>query len=293
MPRASSRSSARLVCSSSWARSSSGPELVVRGRAHARRPQHQRERDEARLRAVVEVALEAPPRGVARRHEPRARRPQLLHALLQLRVEMRDVAAQQSAQERERHQPGGDERRPPGGVARAGPRHRDEQEGQQRADVDRRQLQPLERARPAPEPDRPREHDDEQHEVEQRAEGGEEGGQPVVAADQEEVGRAVAAAELVGVGEQQRGHEGEREHDIAREHEHAVEAGAQPAGREAQAEVEEQRAPQAARHERERVHERRVRGVEREQEPREAEQDHQRRRSGSPGSAATRRRRCR
>ena len=107
----------------------------------------QRERDEPRLRAVVEVALEAPPRGIARLHEPRARRPQLLHALVQLRVEMGDVAAQQPAEERERHQPGRDERGPPGDVARAGPRHRDEQEGQQRADVDRRQLQPLERAR--------------------------------------------------------------------------------------------------------------------------------------------------
>ena len=79
-------------------------QLVVRVRAHARRPQQQRERDEARLGAVVEVALEPPPRGVAGGHEPRARRPQLLHALLQLGVEVRDVAAQQPAEERERHQ---------------------------------------------------------------------------------------------------------------------------------------------------------------------------------------------
>ena len=68
----------------------------------------------------------------------------------QLVVEVRDVAAQQPAEERERRQRGGDERGPPRDVAPAGARDGDEQEREQRADVDRRQLQPLELARPAP-----------------------------------------------------------------------------------------------------------------------------------------------
>ena len=250
-------------------------QLALLGRADARGPQQQRERDQPRLCAVVEVALEPPPRGVAGGHEPGAGRPQLLHALLELGVEVRDVAAQEPAEERERHQRGGDERGPVRGVAHAGARHGDEQEGQQRADVDGRQLQPLERPRPAPQPDRPREHDDEQHDVDEGAEGGEERGDRVVAADQQEVLRAVAAAELLRIREQQRRHEREREHHVARDHERAVEPRAQVASREAEAEVEEDRAPQSARHEREGVDERRVRGVEREQEPREAEQDHQ------------------
>ena len=121
MPRASSRSSPRLSRSSSWARSSRPASSLVLGRADARGAQQQGERDEPRLRAVVEVALEPPARGVAGRHEPRAARPQLLHALLQFGVEVRHVAAQEPAEEGERHQPGGDERGPVRGVADAGP----------------------------------------------------------------------------------------------------------------------------------------------------------------------------
>ena len=69
--------------------------------------------DQPRLRAVVQVALQAPALGVARLHEPRARGAQLLEAGLQLGVEARDVAAQQPGQERERQQRGRDERGPP------------------------------------------------------------------------------------------------------------------------------------------------------------------------------------
>ena len=150
MPRASSRSSARLVRSSSCAWSSRPASLRVVAGAPARGPQQQRQRDEPRLRAVVEVALEPPPRRVARLHQPRARRAQLLHPLGELVVEVGDVAAQQTAEERERHQPGGDERRPPGDVAGARARHGHEQERAQRAHVDRRDLQALERVGAAP-----------------------------------------------------------------------------------------------------------------------------------------------
>ena len=47
-----------------------------------RQPQRQRERDQPLLRAVVEVALEPPPRVVARRDDARPRRAQLLFLLL-------------------------------------------------------------------------------------------------------------------------------------------------------------------------------------------------------------------
>ena len=83
----------------------------------ARGAQEQRERDQPRLRAVVQVALEPAALGVARLDDAGARRAQLLEALAQLGVEVDDVAAQQPAEERERHQRGRDERRPPGGVA--------------------------------------------------------------------------------------------------------------------------------------------------------------------------------
>ena len=122
MPRASSRSSARLVCSSSCARSSSAASSASPSARVARRAQQQRERDEPRLRAVVQVALEPPALGVAGLDEPRARGAQLLQARAQLGVELRDVAAQQAAEERERQQRGRDERGPPGGVAGAGAR---------------------------------------------------------------------------------------------------------------------------------------------------------------------------
>ena len=147
MPRASSRSSARLVPSSSCARSSRLPSCSSSVDPPARGPQQQRERDEPRLRAVVQVALEPPPRGVARLDQPRARRAELLRRLGELVVEVRHVAAQQPAEERERRQRSGDERGPEGDVAAAGAGHRDEQERPERAHVHGAQLQPLEGAR--------------------------------------------------------------------------------------------------------------------------------------------------
>ena len=118
--------------------------------------------------------------------------------------------------------PGRDERRPPRRVADAGAGHRHEQEGQQREGVDRRELQAVDRRRRPPAPDRPREHDAEEHEVAEGAEAGEHRRQVVVAADQQQVGRAVVAAEVVRAGEEQRRHEGQREDEVAGDRERAV-----------------------------------------------------------------------
>jgi hypothetical protein len=246
------------------------------GRAIARQPQQQRQPDEPRLRPVVQVALELPPRGVAGRHHPRPRLPQLLQALAQLVGEMHDVAAQQPAEERERRHEGRHERDPPRGVADPGPRDRDRQERQQREDVHRRQLQPLELAGPAPAPHRPHEHDGEQDEVHGRAERRQHVRQVRIVADEDQALRALVAAELMRCGEHQRGHEREREEDVARERERAVQRLGQPPGREAQPEVQEDAAPQPAEDGGDRVDERHVGRVQREQEPREAEQHHQR-----------------
>ena len=251
-------------------------EVAVPRGAGARAAQQQREGDQPRLGAVVQVALEAPALGVAGLHEPRARGPQLLQARAQLGVEVGDVAAQQAAEERKGHEPGRDERGPPGGVPRAAPGHRDEQERQQRAHVDRGELEALERPGVKPAPDGPDERHDEQDEVEQRPEAGEQLGEGGVAPDQQQVLRTVVASELPRAAEQQRGDEREREDQVPGDRQATVEPGRQPPRREAQAEVEEHAAPQRAGELRERVDERRVRGVEREQEPREAEQDHQR-----------------
>ena len=122
-------------------------DVVVALGLQPRAAQQQRERDEPRLRAVVQVALQPPARRVARLHDPRARGAQLVDARLQLVVEVRDVAAQQAREVGERHQRGRDERGPERGVARAGLRDRHEREGEQREDVDGRHLQALERRR--------------------------------------------------------------------------------------------------------------------------------------------------
>jgi hypothetical protein len=228
------------------------------------------------LRAVVQVALDLAARGVARLHDAGARGAQLLVALAQLRVEMRDVAAQQPAEERERHQPGGDERRPPGHVAAAGLRDRHEQERQQGAHVDRRELEPLELAGAAPVADRPDEHEREQAGVEERAERLEDRREIVVRPDQQHVLRAVLAVEPVRVREQGDRDEREREDQVAGDHERAIAAAVHAAGREADAEVQEEAAPQAAEHEPDRVDDRVVRALQVEQEPGEPERHHQR-----------------
>ena len=134
--------------------------------APARVAQQQGDAHQARLRPVVQVALEAPALGVARLHEPRPGGAQLDHSGAQIGVQARDVAAQQPGQEGEGEQRGGGERGPPRGVARAGERGRREQEGQQPEDVDRRELKPLELTGPPPAHDEADEHDHEEDDVE-------------------------------------------------------------------------------------------------------------------------------
>ena len=244
--------------------------------AHARRLQHHGQRDESRLGAVVQVALEPAALGIARLDEAGAGRAQLLQARLQLGVEVRDVAAQQPAQEREGHERGRDEGRPPGGVADARTGQGDEQEGEQRGDVDRRELHALEPARPAPAPDGVAQHEHEEAGVEQRADGAEGGEQVLVGTDDEQARRAVLAVLLLGTREEQGRHEGEREDHVAGDGQRAVARREQAPGREAQPEVQEHAAPQRPGEEGKRVDEPRVGGLHDEQEPGEAEQDHER-----------------
>ena len=159
--------------SSACARSSSVRDLGVgRVSAPAGVAEQEREPDEPRLRAVVQVALEAPALGVAGLDEPRARGAQLLQPGAQLGVEPRDVAAQQPGQEREGQQRRWRRTRP---TARRRPRPavRDGDEQERRAaphDVDGRELEALERRRAPPAEREPDEHDDEEHRVEQRHE---------------------------------------------------------------------------------------------------------------------------
>jgi hypothetical protein len=53
------------------------------------------------LRAVVQIALEAPARGIAGLDQPRPGRTQLVIALSQLGIKLRDVAAKQPGEEGE------------------------------------------------------------------------------------------------------------------------------------------------------------------------------------------------
>ena len=65
MPRASSRSSARLVSSSDCARSSSDDRLGIAVHPLARLDEQHRKGHQPRLRAIVQVALQTPALGVA------------------------------------------------------------------------------------------------------------------------------------------------------------------------------------------------------------------------------------
>src|SRR4051794_12636145 len=251
-------------------------QVRVGGGARPGTAEQQRQRDEARLRAVVEVALEAPALRVAGLDEAGARGTELHQALARLGVEVAHVAAQQAAEERERRHAGRDEGGPPRGLAGAGAGDRDEEERRERAGVDRGQLHPLERVARAPAAHGAREHDGEQREVQQRARAGQGVRGGGVAVDEQDVGRAGVAAELVRAGEEQGGHEGEREDDVPGRGEPAVDARREAAAGEAEAEVQEDAAPQAARDERKGVHGRGIGGVEGEEEPREPEKHHQR-----------------
>ena len=67
-------------------------------------PQVQRERDELLLRAVVQVALDPPPRRVARLDDPQPRQPQLLHARLQVGLQALVVDRQRGGRRGRHHQ---------------------------------------------------------------------------------------------------------------------------------------------------------------------------------------------
>ena len=233
MPRASSRSSERLVSSSSIA----SPSIASRSPPAPR----------ARRRAELSRSLSATSRDCAPSCRSRSRRRRSASPASTIRA--RDARsssrlARSSASSSDRWVRSRPARKANGirpvamnaahhaalPDARAG--HRHEQEGQQREGVDGRELQALERRRRPPAADRPGEHDGEEHEVAEGAEAGEHRRQVVVAADQQQVGRAVVAAEVVRAGEEQRRHEGQREDEVAGDRERAVPPGrsAAPSG---------------------------------------------------------------
>ena len=125
MPRASSRSSASAVAS----RAGQLVDLRVL-QPRLEHPQVEREADELLLGAVVEVALDPPPRGVARLDDPQPREPQLLHARLQVGLQALVVDRQRRGR-RGRHDQLGrgvergvvdDRREPPAVAVDRGPR---------------------------------------------------------------------------------------------------------------------------------------------------------------------------
>ena len=105
--------------------------------------------------------------------------------------------------------------------------------------------------------------------------------QVVVGPDQQQALRAVRAVELLRAREQEPGSERQREDHVAGADDPPVERGLDPPVREADAEVQEEAAPQASDRDPQRVQEARVRRLERGHEPREAEQHHQ-----HPGAVA-------
>ena len=147
--------------------------------------------------------------------EPRPRGAELLQAGAQLGVEPRDVAAQQAGEERERQHGGGDERGPQRALPGARLGDGDQQEREQPARVDGRELDALERRRPPPAAREPDEHDHEQHAYAERDEREQRGRDAGVVVDEQQVRRAVVAAEVVRPGEEHRGQRPEREEQVA------------------------------------------------------------------------------
>ena len=146
MPRASSRSSARLVCSSSCARSSSAGELVVVARARGARGRSSSARPTSRdcapsWRSRSSRRRSASPASTSRARDARSSSRRACSSASSCETWLRSRPPRKANGQ----QRGRDERGPPGGVAGAGLGGRHEQERQQRADVDRRELEPLER----------------------------------------------------------------------------------------------------------------------------------------------------
>ena len=231
--------------------------------------------DDPPLRAVVQVALDAPAFGVARVDEPGTRRAQLVQPRHELGVEACDVALQQPAEERERQERGHAEGQPPeqrrvGG----GPGGHDEERGEP-ARVHGPEGDAVERVGTPPVLPEPCDHDDEEHDIERRLYAGQGIGQIRVALDQPQVPRAVVARQLLRTGEEQRRDGAQGEQPVARERDPAVGSRWEAARREAHEKVQEHAAPQAAGHEPEREGECRVRQGDRRDAPREAEGDHE------------------
>ena len=87
MPRASSRSSRSADCSFELGLVEQRSPVARRVDARPQELQREADAEQALLRAVVEVALEAPPLGVARLDEPHARRAQLRELAAELRMQ--------------------------------------------------------------------------------------------------------------------------------------------------------------------------------------------------------------
>ena len=104
MPRASSRSSSSEACSSALDSSSSAGRVRVRLHLHPRQLELQGQRHQPRLRAVVQVALEPPPLGVARLHQPRPRGAQLLDPRPQLGLQALVLERQRRRRARRAHE---------------------------------------------------------------------------------------------------------------------------------------------------------------------------------------------
>jgi hypothetical protein len=97
-----------------------------------------------------------------------------------------------------------------------------------------------------------------------------------IAVGEQQVGGTVVAPQLVRPGEEQRGHEGQREDHVARRRQNAIAPLDEPPRREPEPDVQEHSAPQRAEDQSDRVDQPRVGGLERVDEPREPEHDHQR-----------------
>jgi hypothetical protein len=113
MPRASSRRSRIAASRSCAALSRSSPAACGSRSRRARRAQGEGEGDELLLGAVVEVALDAPPRRVGALDDPRPRGAQLLHVGAQLGVEALVLQRQRGRAAHRAHELGlvGDRRR--------------------------------------------------------------------------------------------------------------------------------------------------------------------------------------
>jgi hypothetical protein len=93
------------------------------------------------------------------------------------------------------------------------------------------------------------EHDHEQADVQHDLQADREVREIRVAAQQQDVGRAAVASELMRTGEQHRRDRGHGEDQVARDHQRAVAPGRQPARREAHGQVQEHPAPKSPDHE--------------------------------------------